>query len=99
MDYSEQIRGTQTSRPRSEQAVSVHVEDVSLPAEQAITHTVERGDRDNLAEREPEEQAMARENYLDGGGGRSINWAFLLTGVLALLVSGAFGYYYWQSTN
>ncbi len=53
---------------------------------------------------ESEERRMVKENFLDnryrdGGGGGGINWAFLLTGVFAVVVAGAFGYYYWQTTN
>lgn len=46
-----------------------------------------------------ESEGEMRASYYGGGGGGGINWAFLLTGVFAVLVAGAFGYYYWQSTN
>jgi F0F1-type ATP synthase membrane subunit b/b' len=60
-----------------------------------LTRQLSRDDRPAMAS-ESEGKDM-RASYDSGGGG--INWAFLLTGVFAVLVAGAFGYYYWQSTN
>jgi cytoskeletal protein RodZ len=49
---------------------------------------------------ESEERAVSRENFLNNSYRSSgVNWAFLLTGVFAVVVSGVLGYYYWQTTN
>ena len=61
-----------------------------------LTRQLRRDDGPAMAS-ESEGKGM-RASY-DSGGGGGINWAFLLTGVFAVLVAGAFGYYYWQSTN
>lgn len=64
-----------------------------------LTRQIEKPDDRPAAVATESEGTKMRANYLGGGEGGGINWAFLLTGVLTVVIAGAFGYYYWQTTN